>query len=181
MKRSILFAAIAALAITGTASAAEIDYNYVDLGYYKVDDASDGPAIRGGLRFGESNFYGNAAYTRQNIDGWDVKYNLGQINVGYAHGLAAATDLQVELGYQRASAEGESIDGYRGAVGVAHAFNDNFHGFIRANHYFGGDLESDTTGTLGALAKFNQNWGVTGEVEFADGGNTYLAAVRYSF
>ena len=38
-----------------------------------------------------------------------------------------------------------------------------------------------STGTVGLTAKFTQNWGLTGEVEFADGGETYFLGARYSF
>ena len=182
MKRSILLATLtAALAVSSVASAATPDYNYVDLGWQKVDSLSDGPAIRGGLQFGQSNFYGNAAYSRQEVNDWDVKYNLALVNIGYAHRFTEATHLNAEVGYERVSAEGESADGYRAGLGVVHAFNDHFQGLVRANHYFGGDLESDTTGTVGLTAKFTQNWGLTGEVEFADGGETYFLGARYSF
>jgi hypothetical protein len=181
MKRSIMTLALAALALSGTAVAGDIDYNYVEGGYYKLDDASKGPVLRAGVRFADSGFYGNAGYSRQELDGWGVKFNLTNINLGYAYNFAPRTDLQAELGYQRASVSGGSVDGNRASIGVAHAFNPHFQGFVRANHYFGGDLESDTTGTLGATGKFTQNWGLTGEVEFGDGGNTYLATVRYAF
>lgn len=183
MKRSILLVALtAALSFSSIASAATPpSYDYVDLAWHKVDGLSDGPAIRGGLMFGESNFYGNATYSRQDVNDWDVKYNLFQGNVGYAHPFNESTNLNAEVGYQRVSAEGEHVDGYRAGLGVVHAFNEHFEGMVRANHYFGGDLESDTTGTIGLNANFNQNWGVTSEVEFADGGETYLLGVRYNF
>lgn len=181
MTRSILLAALASLAFAGTASAGDIDYNYVEGGYYKLDNASSGPVVRGGIRFADSGFYGNASYSRQELDGWGVKFDLTNVNLGYAYTFAPRTDLQAEVGYQRAAVQGASVDGNRASLGVAHAFNPHFQGFVRANHYFGGDLESDTTGTLGATGKFTQNWGLTGEVEFADGGTTYLATVRYAF
>lgn len=181
MKRSILLAAMA-LAFSGAAVAADGPaYNYVDAGYTKVADLSDGWGVRGGLKFGESNFYGKAAYSRQKVDNWNVDYNLADVAVGYAHRFTPLTHLNAEVGYQRVSAEGESADGYRAAVGVRHAFSPRFEGLVRANHYFGGDLDSDTTGTVGGAFYFTQNIGGVAEVEFGDGGETYMVGLRYAF
>lgn len=184
MKRSILAAAmLASIAFAGAASAAEDTptYNYVDAGYVKIDDLSDGWGLRGGLKFGDTNFYGNASYSRQEIKDWDVNYNLTNVNVGYAHPLATATHLNAEVGYQYLSADGNSADGYRAGVGVRHAFNDTFEGLVRANHYFAGDTESDTTGTVGAALNFSPSFGAVAEVEFGNGGQTYMVGARYRF
>lgn len=182
MKRSILVLAMLA-SFAGAASAAEgtPSYNYVDATYVKIDDLSDGWGLRGGAKFGDSNFYGDASYTRQDVKDWDVSYNLSTATLGYAHPLSVTTHLNAEIGYQYISADGNSADGYRAGLGVRHAFNDKFEGLVRANHYFGGDLEGDTTGTIGATYKFTPIIGAVAEVEFADGGQTYLAGVRFSF
>ena len=44
-----------------------------------------------------------------------------------------------------------------------------------------GSVSKLFTATLGAQYKFTQTWGMTGEVEFGDGGETYLVGLRASF
>ena len=58
---------------------------------------------------------------------------------------------------------------------------ENFEGLVKLNYLDGNNTDGDFTGTLGAQFKFSDTWGVTGEVEFADGGQTYLVGVRASF
>ena len=52
---------------------------------------------------------------------------------------------------------------------------------LQANYTDGSDFDGDFSGTIGAQYKFTQTWGMTGEVEFADGGETYLVGLRASF
>lgn len=180
-KIALTLAILAGMTAVGTASAATPDYNYVDAGYVKVDNLSDGWGLRGGAMIGDSNFYVNAAYSRQEINHWGVHYNLSNINVGFAHPFTEATHLNAELGYENISAGGGSADGFRAGLGVRHAFNDKVEGLLRVNHYFGHDLSDDTTGTAGVTVKFDHHWGLVGEVEFGDGGETYLVGARYAF
>ena len=39
----------------------------------------------------------------------------------------------------------------------------------------------DFSGTVGMQYKFSQTWGVTGEAEFGDNGESYVVGLRASF
>ena len=185
MKHFRLAAALAFALVSTAASADEaspIHYNYLDLGYYNLDSDADGYMVRGGFKIADSGVFATASYARVNLDVLDVNVNLYSFGLGYAHSIAASTDLTGEVAYQKLAVLGESADAWRGTVGVAHAFSDKFQGSLKVNHYFGGDLDSsDTTGTAAAELAFTPNWSAIGEVEFGSGDSTYLVGGRYNF
>ena len=45
----------------------------------------------------------------------------------------------------------------------------------------GSDFTGDFSGTVGMQYKFSQTWGITGEAEFGDNGESYLVGLRASF
>jgi Ax21 family sulfation-dependent quorum factor len=183
MKRSLI--ALALLAALPFAAQADdkLSYTYVEADYVNIDSDADGVGVRGSFEFGQSNFYGFGGYSQVRIDNTSIDVNFGEVGVGYAHGLTDNADLISEVAYQNVDVDGfsGSLDGYRVSVGVRGSFSPKFEGLIKANYVDGDNVDSDFTGTLGAQYKFTQTWGMTGEVEFADGGQTYLVGVRASF
>ncbi len=185
MKHFRLTAALALALVSSAASAADgspIHYNYLDAGYYNLDSDADGFTVRGGFKMGDSGVFATGSYSRVDVDVLDVNLDLYSFGLGYAHSVQASTDLTAEVAYQKLGVLGESADAWRGSVGVAHAFSDKFQGALKANHYFGGDLDtSDTTGTVFAELSLTSNWSAIGEVEFGSGDSTYLVGGRYNF
>lgn len=182
MKRSLIALALAALLPLSAQADDKLSYSYVEGGYVNVDGDADGFGVRGSFEFGESNFYGFGSYAMVEIDDINVDVDTSEIGLGYAHSLSANSDLISEIAYQNVDVDGfGSADGYRASVGLRGSFSDNFEGLVKANYLDGDNVDGDFTGTVGAQYKFTQTWGMTGEIEFADGGETYLVGLRASF
>lgn len=180
MKRT-LFALALAAALPMSAQAAERSYSYVELDYVNVDSDADGFGLRGSVNFGESNFYGLGSYTNVEIDNTNIDVEGFDVGVGYHHTLNDSADLIAEVAYQSVEVLGFDADGYRVSGGFRGNLAENFEGLVKLNYLDGNDVDGDFTGTLGAQFKFSDTWGMTGEVEFADGGQSYLVGVRASF
>ena len=182
MKRA-LFALALAAALPMSAQAAERSYSYVELDYVNaefdfgpgVDDNFDGAAVRGSVKFGESNFYGFGSYA-------DIE-DLTQtdLGVGYAHNLSDNLDLVTELAWRNTDAGSFDADDTRVSVGLRGNLADNFEGSIKANYIDGDAYDSEFGGTIGGQFKFNDTWGITGEAEFVNDVTIYSVGVRASF
>lgn len=182
MKRSLIALALAALIPLSAQADDKLSYTYVEGGYVNVDGDADGYGVRGSFEFGDSNFYGFGAYSSVEIDNTSIDVDSTQIGVGYAHGLTNNADLISELSWVNTDVDGfGDVDGYRASVGIRGSFSDNFEGLVKANWTDGSDIDGDFSGTIGAQYKFTKTWGVTGEIEFADGGETYMLGLRASF
>ena len=162
-------------------SASDLSYSYVELDYINVDGDADGLGLRGSLGFGDSNFYGLAGYSTVEIDNTSIDVDAYEIGVGYYHPASDKADMIAELAYQNVEVLNFNADGYRVSGGFRGQLADNFEGLVKLNYVDGSDFNGDFTGTLGAQFKFNATWGITGEVEFADGGQSYLVGARASF
>lgn len=182
MKRTIIALALASLIPLSAQADDKLSYTYVEGNYVNVDGDADGFGVRGSFEFGNSGFYGFGGYNTVEIDGTSVDVDTYDLGLGYAHGLSANTALIAELAYINADVNGfGDIDGYRTSVGLRGSFSDKFEGLLKANYIDGSDFSGDFSATVGGQYKFSQTWGVVGEVEFADGGETYLLGLRASF
>lgn len=182
MKRSLIALALASLLPLSAQADDKLSYTYVEGGYVNVDGDADGFGVRGSFEFADSGFYGFGGYNTVEIDNTNVDVDTYDIGLGYAHDLSTNTALIAELAYINSDVDGfGDIDGYRTSVGLRGSFSENFEGLVKANYVDGSDFSGDFSGTVGAQYKFAQNWGVVGEVEFADGGETYLLGLRASF
>ena len=61
------------------------------------------------------------------------------------------------------------------------AFTPNFVGFAVAGFEDFEESDSDFYGKVGAQVKFNQNWGISGDVKFSDGDTQYFIGPRFTF
>ena len=182
MKRSLLALALVALLPLSAQADDKLSYSYVEGNYVNIDGDADGYGVRGSIEFGDSNFYGFGSYNMVETDDFNIDIDFTDIGLGYAYGLSDNADLISEIAYVNADVDGlGNADGYRASVGIRGSFSDKFEGLVKANYIDGNDVDGDFSGTVGAQYKFTQTWGVTGEVEFADGGETYLVGLRASF
>jgi Ax21 family sulfation-dependent quorum factor len=182
MKRSLIALALVALLPLSAQADDKLSYTFIEGNYVNVDGDADGFGVRGSVEFGESNFYGFGSYSMVEVDDVNVDIDLTDIGLGYAFSLSDNADLISEIAYVNVDVDGlGNADGYRASVGVRGSFSDNFEGLVKANYIDGSDVDGDFSGTVGAQYKFTQTWGMTGEVEFADGGETYLVGLRASF
>lgn len=197
MKKMLALAVLLAAAPLA-ASAAEISHNYVEGGYVRADmdtadligeDVSfDGAYIRGSVGFSE-NFYAIGEYSRARNNDYGTSIDLDRtaLGLGYAMPIGERAEFNAELSYLRLGVEvsdfdvNEHGDGARLGVGVRGLLSDNFEGWAKAQYADGGDFDGDFSGVLGAQVKFNQTWGLVGEVEVAEDINTYSLGLRASF
>lgn len=198
------FLAIPLLAVLPFAAAAQdsstLNYNYVEGGYLSSEGDGldlDGWKLKGSVAL-HPNWHVFGSYARQSYDNDFVDldgelYTLpdevleeARIGVGYNHALAEQTDLVARLAYQRYMVDtfigDDSFNSYSAEVGVRSAFGERFEGYALAGYQDGGDLiEGDFYGRLGAQVKFTQNWGLSGDVKFADGDAQWFVGPRFSW
>ncbi|GAA5066772.1 diffusible signal factor-reguated Ax21 faimly protein [Lysobacter panacisoli] len=202
MKRSLLALTLLA-ALPFAASAAEgVSYTYVEAGYAgtSVDSGpdADGWAINGSAAIAP-NFHIFGGYSGQETDDFDTV--LGRVNgvdvdqwnigVGYNHELNSQLDLLTRVAYQKSETDGVRVggidfsgtdaDGWSVEAGVRGAFTPNFEGYALAGFEDYEHADSEFYGKVGAQVKFNQTWGINGEVKFVDGYTAYFIGPRASF
>ena len=61
------------------------------------------------------------------------------------------------------------------------ALTTNLEGYALAGYENGDEFDGDFYGRLGAQVKFNQNWGINGDVKFADGDTQWFVGPRFSW
>ena len=182
MKRSLIALALAALLPLSAQADDKLSYTWVEADYLNVDGDADGFGLRGSLEFGDSNFYGFGGFSAVEIDNTSIDVDSYDIGLGYAHGLSENTALLAEISYLNSDFSGfGDLDGYRASVGLRGSFSENFEGMIKANYTDSDDFDGDFTATVGAQYKFSQTWGLVGEIEAGDEGETYLVGLRASF
>jgi Ax21 family sulfation-dependent quorum factor len=180
-----LLAALPALALSATASAADgVSYNYVEGGFAATNtDAgdADGFGINGSVAV-HPNFHLFAGYSNQDLENTDIDFDQSRIGVGYNHQIAPAIDLVTRVAYEKFDAgSGLTFDGYSAEVGVRGALAPSFEGYAFAGHEDFEQADSEFYGRVGAQVKFNQNWGITGDVKFIDGDTQYLVGPRFTW
>ena len=194
MKTSLLAAAllaVPALAMAATASAAEgVSYNYVQGGYTATQGDgnadADGWAIDGSVAV-HPNFHLFGAFNQQELDDTNIDIDQWRAGVGYNHEISPRADLLTRVAYEKFDAgHGADFDGYSVEAGARAALTQSLEGYALAgyeNYDSDGLLEDDSNfyGRLGAQWKFNQNWGVSGDVKFSDGDIEWFVGPRLTW
>lgn len=209
MRKTFLTAALLLAAMPFAASAADLpmSYTYVEAGWtqVKVDDNDlddprlDGAYLRGSFAISESAFvYGGYAQASKTYrePGASAKLTLEQpeIGLGYHMPFTDRLDFVTDLAYVRMVAKVElRIDGEQASgkdqvnvgrisAGVRGKPSPKTELWLKAGYMDGGDLdEGEFLGTLGGQISFTQTWGLTGEVQIADGMSQSMIGVRASF
>ncbi|WP_119716935.1 OmpO family porin [Cognatilysobacter tabacisoli] len=194
MKRSLLALTLMA-ALPFAASAAEgVSYTYVEGGYAATNtDAgdADGFAINGSGAIAP-NFHVFGGYSNQEIEDTDIDFDQWKVGLGYNHQIAPNADLVTRVAYEKFDAGSDifgndlEADGYSVEAGVRGALTPNFEGYAFAGYEDGDDLDGASRdgefyGRLGAQVKFNQTWGVNGDVKFVDGDTQWFVGPRLSW
>ena len=199
-----LLAAVPALSLSAAASAADgVSYNYIEAGYaatrlHDSDIDADGFGANASVAL-HPNFHLFGGYSGQQSDqfivgGANVEVDVDQwrVGLGYNHAIAGNTDLVACAAYEKFEVDdvtvngvrfdsGEGGDGYSAEVGVRSALMPNFEGYALAGYEDYGDDGDDFYGRVGAQLKFNQSWGVNGDVKFADGDIQYFVGPRLTW
>jgi hypothetical protein len=205
MRNTLLL--IALLAATPlAASANETSYTYVEGGYARlnIDDSEtsnpglDGGYLRGSFAVGEQvHLFGGYGHVSNdfNIEGADVELTVKQaeFGVGYHMPFTERVDFTADIAYLRQEIEAEASfggvrasdeatsNGGRATLGLRGKPSARTEAWIKAGYIDGGDFEGDFVGTLGGQIKFNQTWGIVGEVELIEDSTQYLVGIRASF
>jgi len=179
MKTSLLALGLFA-ALPFAASAADgLSYNYVEGGYVNTDAKggdADGWAAKGSVAVAP-NFHIFGDYNSQETKRGNADVDQWRVGVGYNYGIAPTTDLVARVAYQKFDPKhGLDFNGYATEVGVRTAFTPMIEGYAMAGYEdfskkHGINPDGEFYGLVGAQAKFNQNWGLSGQVKLAKGGD----------
>lgn len=188
MKRSLLALTLLA-ALPFAASAAEgVSYNHVQGGYVAtntnnddIDADADGFGLDASVAV-HDNFHLFGGYSNQEVDDTNVDIDQWKLGVGYNHEIAPKADLVTRIAYQKIDAgSGFDFDGYSAEVGVRGALASKLEGYAFAGYEDYEQFDGDFYGRVGALVKFNDNWGLNGDVKFADGDAEWFVGPRFTW
>lgn len=185
MKRTLLALTLLA-ALPFAASAAEgVSYNYVQGGYVATN--GDGNADAKGYGIDGSvavhpNFHIFGGYSNQEIDNTNIDFDQWKLGVGYNYEISPKADLVTRIAYEKTDF-GSNFDfnGYSAEVGVRGALTTHLEGYAMAGYEDYKDLDGDYYGRLGVNVKFNENWGLNGDVKFADGDSQWFVGPRFTW
>lgn len=204
IKQFALATVLAAAPLAAVAS--DLSYTYVEGGYAKLhideDDLGspegDGGYLRGSFAVNpQIHLFGGVGRVSETFGlasiGFDAELEVdvtrSEFGVGYHQAMGERVDFVAELSYLRLDidteiegfSEGADTKGGRASLGLRGNASERVEGWVKVGYLDGGDFEGDFVGTLGGQFKFNQTWGVVGEVEIIDDNTQYLAGVRASF
>ena len=194
MKKSLLALGLLA-ALPFAASAAEgLSYNYVEGGYSATNlndlPDSDGWGLNGSVAIAP-NFHVFGGYNQQDFDSVDYGYDQWRLGLGYNHEISQNVDLVTRVAYEKLQADdvsiagvrvdGADLDGYSAEVGVRGSLTKNLEGYAMAGYEDGSDYDGDFYGRLGAQVKFTPNWGISGDVKFADNDTQWFVGPRFTW
>ncbi|HYM85517.1 MAG TPA: diffusible signal factor-reguated Ax21 family protein [Pseudoxanthomonas sp.] len=196
MKKSLLaLSLLSTLTLSAAASAAEgISYNYVEGGYTATNldgqSDSDGWGLNGSVAIAP-NFHVFGGYNQQDFDSVNYGYDQWRLGVGYNHEISQNVDLVTRVAYEKFQGDdfnvggvgfaGTDLDGYSGEVGVRGSLTQHLEGYAMAGYEDGSDYDGDFYGRLGAQVKFNPNWGISGDVKFADNDTQWFVGPRFTW
>ena len=184
MKTSLIALGLLA-ALPFAASATDgLSYNHVEGGYVNTDAKggdADGWKVKGSVAV-HPNFHVFGDYSAQETDKFKNDVDQWRVGVGYNYGVAPNTDLLARVAYQRFDLQNApTLNGYSAEVGVRGAIAPKFEGFATVGYEDGSDFDGDFYGRLGAQVKFNQNWGLSGDVKFADNDTQWFVGPRFTW
>ena len=181
-----LLVGLPAIGVAATANAAEgLSYNYVQGGYAATDaDGAEAEGFAGEASFAlHPNFHVFGGYNSQEIDDSSIDLENWRAGVGYNHPVSANTDLLPRAAYENYQADevGLDEDGWSAEVGVRSALTTQLEGYALAGYEDGDDFDGAAYGRVGGQFKFTPNWGLTGDVKFADGDTQWFVGPRFTW
>ena len=185
MKKSLLALTLLAAAPFAASAAEGVSYNYVEGGYTATNLSdglpdADGWGVKGSVAIAP-NFHLFGDYTTQEFDDTNVDIDNYRFGVGYNHEISQRADLITRVAYERYKVPGDHLNGYSAEVGVRGAIAPKFEGFATVGYEDGSDFDGDFYGRLGAQVKCNQNWGLSGDVKFADNDTQWFVGPRFTW
>ena len=186
MKRTLIALALVA-ALPAAASAAELDYNYVEAGRKFVDlqggNDADGYQIGGSVALGDQfHLFGSYANLSPDVHVFSDDADLWRLGLGWNRSISDSSDLVVRANYGELNTSFGNADAWEAEVGLRSALTDRFETYV-ALGYSDGEGDGVAFGKLGAQYKFNRTWGIVADATIAadDGANEYFIGPRLSF
>jgi len=191
MKRSLLALTLLA-ALPFAASAADgVSYNYIEGGYvgtntdniggFNDTPDADGWSV-GGAGAIAPNFHLFGNYSSQEFDHNFGDMDRWRLGVGYNHEINSSVDLLTRVAYEKVDFDSIDLDGWSVEAGVRAGLTPNLEAYALAGYEdYDQGVDGEFYGRVGAQVKFNQMWGINGEVKFVDGYTEYFVGPRISF
>lgn len=184
MKRSFLALALIAAAPFAANAADGISYNHVQGGYVNIDrDAltdSQGTKIDASVAVHPNiHVFGSAA--REDLDGTDLELDTWTLGAGWNKSITQNADVVTRLGYERRELESLKQDGGFAEAGVRVAANEHLDAYALGGYQDRAQEDGEFFGRVGANVKFNQNWGLNGDVKVSESDTQYFIGPRFSW
>lgn len=185
MKRTLLALTLLA-AVPFAASAAEgVSYNHVQGGYAASDLDGTNDAKGYGVDASVAvhpNFHLFGAYSTQDLDVGTLDFDRWRVGVGYNHQIAPKADLVTRIAYETIDfGSAPNFKGYSAEAGVRGALAKHFEGYVMAGYEDFEEVDGEFYGRVGANVKFNDNWGINGDVKVSDGNTEWFVGPRFSW
>ncbi len=200
MKKSLLALTLLAALPFAAQAADGLSYNYAQVGYtqFKSGDVK----ARGWSADGSIAVHPNvsiyAGTDQLNVRNSDLNADQWRLGVGFNKPINNTTDFVARAGYQRLSAgsntdfggltisNGVHFNGYNVEGGVRSALTPQIEGYAMLGfedyaERYGVNPGSTVYGRFGGQYKFNQNWGVQGDVKLASGDHIWSIGPRISW
>ena len=179
MKRSLLALTLLAALPFAASAADNVSYNYIEGGYvgtstdtiggFNDTPDSDGWSV-GGSGAIAPNFHLFGNYSSQEFDHNFGDLDRWRLGVGYNHEINSSVDLLTRVAYEKAEFDAIDLDGWSVEAGVRAGLTPNIEAFALAGYEdYDQGVDGEFYGRVGAQVKFNQTWGINGEVKFVDG------------
>lgn len=122
----------------------------------------------------------------------DDELTISEIGVGFHSAMGERVDFIGELAYFRMEEDFKvhddegtftdrwHVNGGRASVGIRGG-NEQVEGWAKIGYLDASDFNGNFVGGVGGQYKFNQTWGLVGEVEVFDDLSRYMVGVRASF
>ena len=201
IKKSLLaLTLVAALPMAAAHAQDRPNYNYAQGGYTNLDGDdnvdADGFNLEGSIAVAP-NWHLFASTQQLKDKDFDIGVDEWKLGVGFNHAVSANTDFVARAAYQKLKsddiyagglklANGADLDGYGVEAGVRSNLAPRVEGYALAGYEKYGDHDgyegpSGGYARLGGQVKFNQNWGVFGDVKLSDGDTTWSIGPRISW
>jgi hypothetical protein len=207
MRKTLIVAALLAACPLAAQATDGLSYTYAEAGLTRAeldqgDDFStlkaNGGYLRGSYALTDAT-YVFGSYTRvsdsESAYGIKLEGDLDQYELGLgwhmpmsdrvdflAEAAYVRLDLTVKASYMGNSArESDALNAGRVSLGLRGAPSARTEAWVKAGAMDGSKMDSEFVGHLGGQFKFNQTWGLIGEVQWLGENTLYSAGVRASF
>lgn len=188
MKKTFIFAAIAASLFAFNASASDRSYTFVEGGAARTDlngdyQNSNHAYLKGSYNVVNSGVFFTTDFSRSQIPMTNDHARYNALGVGYKHEVHPNADVYGMYSYTRnhVSAWDMTAKGYKVSVGTRFDMGHQFEGDVSFNHTNGKDLMAHNSLSATGMYKMNETWGGVAGMEVDKYGRLFNLGVRASF